>query len=139
MTGRCYCGASSLTANVPPHAISYCHCSDCRRVSGAPVAAFTAFALDDISFAPALGVPTHHTATTKRWFCVNCGSPLAACFDYLPGQIYVPLGLLDQAPDLPPQLHSHWGEKLSWLNIHDDMPKADASARTALANSHKEK
>lgn len=37
LTGRCHCGAISyaMPADVLHHAL--CHCSDCRRVAGAPM------------------------------------------------------------------------------------------------------
>ena len=43
-TGRCYCGGITLSAQESPQTIAYCHCTDCRRITGAPVAAFAAFA-----------------------------------------------------------------------------------------------
>lgn len=132
ITGRCYCGAKALSSDVPPDRVSYCHCEDCRRVTGAPVAAFAAFSEDALTVDPPLGPPVSHAPGVDRWFCQTCGSPLAATFAYLPGQIYVPLGLLDQADALPPELHSHADKCLPWLHIDDDLPRAAASARENL-------
>ncbi|WP_299674112.1 GFA family protein [uncultured Roseobacter sp.] len=132
ITGRCYCGKVQLIADALPEGVSYCHCRDCRRLSGAPVAAFAGFVKGVISFDPDPGPPVTHTAGVTRWFCRACGSPLAATYDYLPGQTYVPLGLLDQAADLPPSLHSHATSRLPWLHITDDLPREDKSARDAL-------
>jgi len=61
--------------------------------------------------------------------CNICGSPLAAEFDYLPGQIYVPLGKLDQAAKLTPELHCHDTSRLPWLHVLDDLPRENATAR----------
>ncbi|WP_083957595.1 GFA family protein [Tateyamaria omphalii] len=130
LTARCYCGASRLTLDKPPHTVAYCHCEDCRRWTGAPVAAFAAFDRSDVieqlptAFRGALGV--------ERWTCPTCHAPLAAAFDYIPDQIYVPVGIMDQADTLIPELHSHAGNALPWLHIDDDLPRADASARDAL-------
>ncbi len=57
---------------------------------------------------------------------------MAAVFDYLPGQIYVPLGVLDQAAELPPQSHSHYKAHLPWLEIMDEIPRQTGSNRAAL-------
>ena len=38
-TGGCRCGAVRFEASADPHHVSYCHCKDCRRASGAPVSA----------------------------------------------------------------------------------------------------
>lgn len=132
ITGRCYCGATRLSAPSRPQTVSYCHCSDCRRITGAPVAAFAAFARDDVTITPE---PAQVSCTNgvERRFCGTCGSPLAAWFDYLPGQVYVPVGILDQADDLAPDLHSHAESRLRWLHIQDDLDQNPGSARDVLA------
>ena len=97
ITGRCYCGATRLQAKALPSAVAYCHCADCRRATGAPVAAFAAFDEGDVIFSPNEGREISVNAGVTRSFCEGCGSPLAGRFDYLPGMVYVALGLLDQA------------------------------------------
>ncbi|MEM9784149.1 MAG: GFA family protein [Pseudomonadota bacterium] len=104
---------------------------DCRRWTGAPVAAFAAFPAGSVTLTPDPG-PFSTVAGVERWFCRSCGSPLAARFDYLPDQIYVPIGVIDQADTILPAMHSHHGARLSWLHIDDDLPRPDASARDAL-------
>ncbi|MEJ6393777.1 GFA family protein [Gymnodinialimonas sp. 2305UL16-5] len=132
ITGRCYCGRTRLQAAAPPQTLSYCHCADCRRITGAPVAAFAAFAPDGVDFIPGKGPRKSFTKGVDRWFCQDCGTQLCAAYDYLPGQVYVPLGLLDQAADLPPQSHSHISSRLPWLHIDDDLPRDSASGRDRL-------
>ena len=132
MTGRCYCGAQTISARAAPQIVTYCHYTDCRRVTGAPVAAFAAFDADDVRFDPPLGVPATPTPGVERWFCRECGSPVAARYDYLPGQVYVGLGLLDPAETLAPRLHAHAGNALPWLHIADDLPRAAGSSRDRL-------
>jgi hypothetical protein len=48
-TGGCRCGAVRFEASVEPNHVSYCHCSDCRKATGAPVTAFVGFAADQVS------------------------------------------------------------------------------------------
>ncbi|MCA8933391.1 MAG: GFA family protein [Rhodospirillaceae bacterium] len=132
ITGRCYCGATTITATAPPTAIAYCHCVDCRRSSGAPVAAFAGFDEAAVTFSPNDGQSLSVTPGVERTFCASCGSPLAGRYDYLPGQVYIGLGLLDQADELPPQLHAHASQRLRWLHIDDDLPRVDATSRTHL-------
>ncbi len=81
---------------------------------------------------PDQGRPVSHAEGAERWFCKDCGSPLAAQYDYLPDQIYIPIGLLDQAAELGPKLHAHTGSRLPWLHLDDDLTKIDASSRAAL-------
>ncbi|WP_415404188.1 GFA family protein [Tateyamaria sp. SN3-11] len=115
-----------------PHTVAYCHCRDCRRWTGAPVAAFVAF---DRAALPDLGAPQVHGPGVERWNCPGCGSPLAAWFPYLPDQVYVPIGVMDQADVLPPALHSHADSALPWLHIDDTAPRESGSARDALSES----
>lgn len=134
MTGRCYCGATTLMADGLPLSVAYCHCSDCRRWTGAPVAAFAALPADALVIDPDPG-PLSAVPGVERWVCPMCGSPLAARFDYLPGHVYVPLGVLDQAADLPPKVHAHAGDRLPWLHIADDLPRPSGSARDMLGSA----
>ncbi|MGI9485395.1 MAG: GFA family protein [Geminicoccaceae bacterium] len=133
ITGRCYCGATRIRAAALPTAVAYCHCSDCRRVTGAPVAAFAAFDITDVTFSPDEGRAIGVNPGVTRNFCTTCGSPLAGRYDYLPGTVYIALGLLDQADDIPPELHAHFGNKLTWLHIDDDLERHSSSARSRLS------
>ena len=126
VTGRCYCGAHTMTATGFQTA-AYCHCTDCRRITGAPVAAFAAYERVDIS--PDIA-PRSFTSGVLRWACPACGSALAATYDYLPDQTYVPLGVLNTPP--APQMHCHAGNALPWLHMNDGLPRHDASGREAL-------
>jgi hypothetical protein len=132
VTGRCYCGATTLVASDLPKFVTYCHCSDCKRWTGAPLPAFAGFADGDVEFKPSRGPTVSFAPGVDRWFCRACGSPLAARFDYLPGQIYVPLGLLDQINTLPPQAHAHHGARAPWLHVSDDAATDAGSARDRL-------
>ncbi|MDU8928787.1 GFA family protein [Alisedimentitalea sp. MJ-SS2] len=121
----------SIAATTPPQIVTYCHCKDCKRWTGAPAPAFAGFASGTLDLMPE-PQPVSHTRGVMRWFCAACGSPVAATFEYLPGQTFVPLGILDQAADLPPSLHCHAGFALPWLHTDDGLPRADATGRDAL-------
>ena len=132
ITGRCYCGAIELNSTQAPKAVAYCHCDDCRRVTGAPVAAFAAFDETAVSLIPNDGRSVSVHPGVARSFCENCGSPLMSRYDYLPGTVYISLGLIDQADLLAPQLHAHESNRFSWLTIDDECKRCPASARTEL-------
>ena len=130
LTGRCYCGAFSLRA-ATPQVVTYCHCDDCKRWTGAPLPAFAGMGSDQVQFEPALNAGRTFSSGVTRWNCTTCGSPLAAQFPYLPDQLYVPLGLLDQADNLPPSLHCHAEAMHPWLP-QDDLPRHTGSGRATL-------
>ena len=135
ITGRCYCGASRVAADKAPETIAYCHCQDCRRVIGAPAPAFAAFDKEHLRLDPMRPAARPVNPGVTRWFCPECGSALMAQFDYLPDQLYVPLGILDQANALEPALHCHAESALSWVHMQSDIPQVSGSARTALKGS----
>ena len=132
-TGRCYCGAVTLHAATMPERITYCHCTDCRRLTGAPVAAFVAISSDDVTVTPDPGAKSTNPGVVRR-FCGDCGSALTAEFDYLPGQVYVPIGILDQAADMAPQIHAHYDARLPWLHLDDALPRQGGTARAQLGS-----
>nr|WP_255599295.1 GFA family protein [Hasllibacter sp. MH4015] len=132
ITGRCYCGRTQVSATARPRTVTYCHCTDCRRLSGAPVAAFASFAPHQVTFTPSRGPRKSFAKGVSRWFCPDCGTALCATYDYLPDQLYVPIGLLDQAAELAPASHSHADSALPWLHIADDLPRDSASGRDRL-------
>jgi len=133
-TGRCYCGASTVETRAAPLTVAFCHCVDCRRISGAPVAAFAAFGVGEVTVKTQAD-PVEINSGVNRWFCVACGSPLAATYAYLPGHIYIPLGLLDQAASLAPEQHSHADSALPWCHIVDDLPRFSGSGRDRLKSA----
>ena len=94
----CYCGATSAVVTADVLTVAACHCGDCRRWTGAPLPAFAAFPTDAV---PAdFGRPYVATSGAVRRNCPHCGSPMAAEFPYLPGQTYVPVGVIAEAADL---------------------------------------
>ncbi|WP_255449658.1 GFA family protein [Shimia ponticola] len=111
--------------------MTFCHCIDCKRITGSPLPAFAAFNLGDIVFSPSAGQERTYPTGVHRWSCDQCGSLLAAQFPYLEGQTYVPLGLIDQAADLPPTLHCHADAAMPWLP-KDDLPRSAGSGRNQL-------
>lgn len=137
-TARCYCGASHLRLSQAPLTAVYCHCRDCRRWTGAPLSAFAAFDPAALSVDPPLAAGVSLTPGVQRWSCPSCSSPLAARFDYLPDQVYIPLGILDQADQIAPQNHSHAAAALPWLHLSDDLPREASSARERLNASRKD-
>ena len=132
VTGRCYCGAITFRGALKPHCVAYCHCEDCRRATGGPVAAFAAFSEGELVFSPNEGKAVSVNAEATRTFCEACGSSLTGRYDYLPGKVYISIGVIDQAEEFPPTLHAHEGKRLRWLHITDNARRISATARDDL-------
>jgi len=57
---------------------------------------------------------------------------MMATFDYIPDQIYVPVGVLDDVDRFQPEIHCHAQSRAEWLHINDGLPRENASARSVL-------
>lgn len=132
VSGRCYCGATEFRSSEPPTVVVYRHRADCRRSSGAPVAAFAAFWDEAALFTPNAGHVVSPSPSVARRFCGSCGSPLSGRYDYAPGMLFVPVGLLERPEDFPPTRHAHFGEKIECLVTDDDLERDAGSASASF-------
>ena len=84
-TGSCRCGLIGAETAIEPFWVSYCHCRDCRKQTGAPVMAFVGFKEDDLAWH---GTPqTWRAGGVARSFCGHCGSQIGYRDDKLPGEV----------------------------------------------------
>ena len=81
--GRCHCGGISFEAEADPGAVTVCHCTDCRRLTGSafranvrvPVASFVLRGGPPKSY-----IKTAESGNKRRHaFCGDCGTPVYAC------------------------------------------------------------
>ena len=117
VAGRCYCGRVRVASTAAPDNVAACMCADCRRWTGTPIAAFAAFQTDGLSFTPPLGPPQTGQNGVQRWICTDCGTPLLATFGYLPGQVFLPAGIVDDPASLVPDIACFTDPALDWLHL----------------------
>jgi len=118
--GRCFCGAVRLTAVGQPFQVSWCHCRDCRRQTGAPAVVWAGFRSDQVSVD---GAPRRRQSSPHitRSFCAECGTPMTYEDDRLPGELYIHAGLFDEADRLVPDRHAYVTSKLFWIHLEDGL------------------
>jgi hypothetical protein len=121
-SGGCRCGAVRFEASAEPHHISYCHCTDCRKASGAPVSAFVGFMADEVTV---IGdaLTTYDSGSARRNFCGVCGAPIAYIDQRLADRIYFTLGAMDAPENYKPTLHAYVREQLSFVHMPDGLPR----------------
>lgn len=126
--GRCFCGAVSITASAEPFQVSWCHCRDCRRQTGAPAVVWAGFPAGHLQFG---GSPTRRQSSLHitRAFCAQCGTPMTYEDDRLAGEIYVHAGLFDEADQLVPDRHAYVTSKLFWLHLEDGLTRYEDTTR----------
>jgi hypothetical protein len=123
ITGGCLCGAVRFEASEPASWTGYCHCSVCRRQSGAPVTVCVEFPRDAVTWIE--GEPTYYNASEKasRGFCPKCGSSLTW---ETTSSFTVFVGSLDRPEDFRPESHGYTASQLPWLKIDDDLRRHSA-------------
>jgi hypothetical protein len=120
--GSCLCGGVTFEVTLPFRRANHCHCSRCRKHSGAfgltqGRVARSQFRL--LSGDELIRVFTPPGGKVKA-FCVECGSSLFGG-DWPDGdEISVRLGALDGDPDIRPQYHTFVGSRAPWDELPDD-------------------
>ena len=76
LKGGCFCGWIRYETEVTPFDETNCHCSICRRTTGAPFVAW--FSVPRSQFRLVCGEPTRFRSTAEgtRSFCPQCGTQL---------------------------------------------------------------
>ena len=128
--GRCECAAIRYEVAGDVEDFSHCHCSQCRRLHGAPYASFAGVGQERLEWKKgrdALRVYSS-SATNDRYFCPNCGSHIMVVSRDEPGVVYLTLGCVEGDPKLPAGYHQFVGSKAPWVQISDDLPQFFGSA-----------
>lgn len=117
--GGCFCGAIRYAIDDGDYLVANCHCSMCRRTSAAPYV--TWMVVPTTAFGYTKGSPTKLVSSRKgtRYFCSNCGTPIACVINSSPGEIDVTTGSLDNPEEFPPTLDVHEDTKLPWLSHNE--------------------
>jgi len=121
--GGCLCGAIRFRASAAPVRGVICHCSMCRKHSGAPALAFVHFPVR--AFTWTRGKPTRYrsSAGAERGFCRDCGSTISMHERVLEDRVQIAAGSLDHAERVQPDDHVWTEEQLPWLRVDDGLPR----------------
>jgi hypothetical protein len=125
--GGCACGAVRYRITAETRDVTHCHCTICRRTSGAPFV--TWLTVPASAFTILAGRPAERRSSPQavRTFCATCGTALTFREAERPRSIDVTAGSLD-APDLiAPRDHTFVRSKLPWIPIADGLPQHEAA------------
>jgi hypothetical protein len=123
LQGGCFCGRIRYEVTGVPFHETNCHCSICRRTTGAPFVPW--FSIRRSDFRCTSGSLSRFRSSTKatRGFCAHCGTQLTFEDDGYPGEIDVTTCSLDQPDAAPPRDHTHISSKLRWIVLSDGLPQ----------------
>jgi hypothetical protein len=114
-TGGCFCGQVRFEFEGEEIPVADCHCSMCRRTSGAPYVTWLVVREENFRYTQGEPKVLNSSEDGTRFFCAECGTPLACTNTAHPGIVDVTLGSLDNPEDFPPTFSIHEDTKLPFL------------------------
>ena len=123
LSGKCLCGAVQYTVEDSFSYALNCHCSNCRRATGAAFKPFAGIEREKFKLShgsDGLLIFGEELAHDAR--CSKCGSLLYSVVR--DGKfVHVPLGTLCDEPSIRPAAHIFVGSKAPWFTITDGLPQ----------------
>ena len=120
LTGSCLCGQIQYQLAGAPIFLNHCHCTMCRKASGAAFGSF--LHADGRQFAWTAGQELIETWQSSpgnfRPFCKVCGSRVPV-LEEDGAHVIIPAGTLDQDPAVRPIVHFHVQSKAPWYTMTD--------------------
>ena len=125
LTGSCLCGGVCYEIQGRLTNPLNCHCSMCRKAQGAAFRSRAGVRAKDFKFVSGEELITYFESSpgNYRGFCRVCGSPIHSKFDSNPEVFGLPLGALNEDPQIKPTLHVFVGNKAPWYEITDSLPQ----------------
>ncbi|MFO1126979.1 MAG: GFA family protein [Rhodospirillales bacterium] len=119
--GGCLCGAIRYRISGPTTAAVHCHCSMCRRSTGAVVATWITVAATD--FHLLRGTPKVYVSSPKgeRRFCDRCGAQLIWASPLGTDTLDVTVGTLDHPEHHAADRHIFIDDRVPWLKLDEGL------------------
>lgn len=129
--GGCLCGRVRFQVDGPLRETAHCHCTMCRRSSGAPLVTWTVADPEGFRWT---GEPPAAYASSPgcvRTFCGGCGATLTFTDDRRPGDVDIAAGALDNPEAAPVESQIFGASRLSWCRIDPQVPFREDDAPDA--------
>ena len=122
-TGTCHCGAIQYELSEEPQVVALCHCSDCRRSSGAPFVVWAMYPEASLTVNGGTPKTINSSGTAMRSFCSECGTGLFYRNEVvLPGIVDIQAATLDNPNELAPTVQIQTAERLNWVTHLNELP-----------------
>jgi hypothetical protein len=126
--GSCLCGGVTYEATLPFEHFAHCHCSRCRKATGAARASNAVVRAGAFRWTGGADLVARYDLPTARsfatGFCRTCGSPLPLA-PRSGRSVIIPAGSLDADPGQRPDRHAQWGSRAPWDEHGDGLPVED--------------
>ncbi len=123
MRGSCLCGEVEVAISAPVDLAEFCHCKTCRRASGAPVMAWAGVERDAVAITGGTLRRFESSPAVERTFCGRCGTTLTIWDRDDAAQMFVAIAILEEAEACAPEVHIWRSQRLSWVDVTDELPR----------------
>ncbi len=112
--GGCFCGAIRYEFESGDYTVVSCHCSMCRKTSGAPYVTWAIVPKDVFTYTSGSPTELQSSEAGTRYFCSKCGTPVVCVNSKHPEIVDVTVGSLDHPQDFAPTMESFEDSRLPW-------------------------
>ncbi len=114
-TGGCFCGAIRYEFDGEDHLVANCHCTMCRKTSAAPYVTWVIVPASDFRYTQGTPKMLQSSEKGKRYFCAECGTPVACIIGEQSTEVDVTVGSLDKPAEFKPTIDVHEDNRLPWV------------------------
>ena len=115
-TGGCFCGEITYEFDAEDFPVGNCHCTMCRKTSGAPYVTWLVVPADTFRYTRGEPKVLNSSADGTRYFCDQCGTPVACINASHPEIVDVTLGSLDHPEGFTPNLEFFEDTRLGFVH-----------------------
>lgn len=115
--GGCFCGALRYSIKGPVAHVVNCHCTMCRRTSGAPFVTWLVAPIQNFTYTQGTPKTLQSSEDGQRFFCETCGTPVACINGKAAEHVDITLGSLDHPEAYAPNMESFTDTKLAWVQV----------------------
>ena len=122
ITGSCLCGQIRFVIHGELAGIQICHCSQCRKAQGGPLATNIPVKQAQIEWVAGQDQLGYFESSPGklRAFCSQCGSPVYSQRSGLPDVLRIRAGLLDEPVSTALASQQHVASRAAWWPVPDD-------------------
>lgn len=116
--GSCLCSAVRFEFRGTPELMNHCHCSMCRKVTGAAYGTFLHGKASAFRWLSGEDLVSRYASSpdNERAFCSRCGSTMPV-IEAADGGVIIPAGSLDTNPGIRPSVQIFTGSKAPWHEL----------------------
>jgi hypothetical protein len=120
MTGHCLCHEVTFTFEGEVSWCVNCHCESCRRNCAAPYTTFIGVPRGNTTMSGTTLSAFQSSPGVRRWFCSQCGSPIAYDAERDATNIHYYTALLTDPLAFQPTHNVHYEERICDTPLADD-------------------